>query len=144
MRYVYSPPSLREVNVIPYPPVQYFFSFRIYTFSGKLYVCTLIWVMIFLRLLGSIIIFVTTLRMPSLPHYEMQWGWLLTVIWSVSTANDLVLAATLVVLLRNQRTDVHRRYDFIIASELKVTHILRRTAALVEKLILWSIGLSRP
>ncbi|KAJ7851096.1 hypothetical protein B0H13DRAFT_2284696 [Mycena leptocephala] len=93
--------------------VQYFFSFRIYTFSGKLYVCTLIWVMIFLRLLGSIIIFVTTLRMPSLPHYEMQWGWLLTAVWSVSTTNDLVIAATLVVLLRNQRTDVHRRdWDF--------------------------------
>ncbi|KAJ7867162.1 hypothetical protein B0H13DRAFT_2065674 [Mycena leptocephala] len=102
--------------------VQGFFSFRIYAFSGKLYVYILIWVMIFLRLLGSIIMFVATLLMLSLPHYEMQWGWLLTAVWSVSTANDLIIAATLVVLLRNRRTDVHRR-----------------TAALVEKLILWSI-----
>ncbi|KAJ7918943.1 hypothetical protein B0H13DRAFT_1990747 [Mycena leptocephala] len=102
--------------------VQYF-SFRIYAFSKKLHVSTiLIWIMAFLRLLGSIIIFLTALRMPSLPHFEMQWGWLLAAVWSVSTANDLIIAVTLVVLLRNQRTDVHRR-----------------TAALVEKLILWSI-----
>ncbi|KAJ7889268.1 hypothetical protein B0H13DRAFT_1888103 [Mycena leptocephala] len=119
--------------------VQGFFSFRIYAFSGKLYVCILIWVMIFLRLLGSIIIFITTLRMPSLPHYEMQWEWLLTAVWCVSAANDLVIAATLAVLLRNRRTDVQRRYDFGIASEFKVTHIPCRTAALVDKLILWSI-----
>ncbi|KAJ7918940.1 hypothetical protein B0H13DRAFT_2433276 [Mycena leptocephala] len=93
--------------------VQGFFSFRIYAFSGKLYVCILIWVMVFLRLLGSIVIFATALRMPSLPHYEEQWGWLATAMWSVSAANDLVIAATLVVLLRNQRTDVHRRdWDF--------------------------------
>ncbi|KAJ7867154.1 hypothetical protein B0H13DRAFT_2670542 [Mycena leptocephala] len=102
--------------------VQGFFSFRIYAFSKKISLSILIWVMVFLRLLGSIIIFVTALRMPSLPHYEVQWGWLLAAVWSVSTANDLLIAATLVVLLRNQRTDVHRR-----------------TAALVEKLILWSI-----
>jgi hypothetical protein len=83
------------------------------------------------------------MRMSSMSLYEVQWGWLATAIWSVSTANDLAIAATLVVLLRNQRTDVQRRYDFGIASELKVTHILHRTAALVEKLIFWSIGLLR-
>ncbi|KAJ7851104.1 hypothetical protein B0H13DRAFT_2086311 [Mycena leptocephala] len=102
--------------------VQGFFSFRIYAFSGKLHACIPIWVMVFLRLLGSIIVFVTALRMPSLPHFEMQWEWLLTAVWSVGTTNDLIIATTLVVLLRNQHTDVHQR-----------------TAALVEKLILWSI-----
>jgi hypothetical protein len=67
--------------------------------------------MVFLRLLGSIIVFVTALRMPSLPHYEVQWGWLATAVWSVSAANDLVIAAMLVVLLHGRRADVHKKCD---------------------------------
>jgi hypothetical protein len=67
--------------------------------------------MVFLRLLVFIIIFATALRMPSLPHYEKQWGWLATAMWSVSAASDLAIAATLVVLLHRRRTDVHKRCD---------------------------------
>ncbi|KAJ7851106.1 hypothetical protein B0H13DRAFT_2360385 [Mycena leptocephala] len=81
-----------------------FFSFRIYAFSKKLYIPCLSWMMSVLRLLGC------------------TWKWLATFVWSVSTTNDLMISATLVVLLRNQRNNVHTR-----------------TAALVEKLILWSI-----
>ncbi|KAJ7851097.1 hypothetical protein B0H13DRAFT_2360375 [Mycena leptocephala] len=100
--------------------VQGFFAIRIYAFSKKLHISILIWIMAFLTLVGCIVIFVAALRMSSLPHYEVQWRWLGTAVWSVSAANDLVIAAT--VLLRNRRTDVQRR-----------------TAALLDKLILWSI-----
>ncbi|KAJ6548771.1 hypothetical protein B0H19DRAFT_1265565 [Mycena capillaripes] len=102
--------------------VQGFFSYRIYSFSRKLCIPILIWALSFLRLLGNIVIFVAALGMKSLPGYVEQWQWLHTSIWSTSTANDLIIAATLVVLLRNQSTNVHKR-----------------TAALVDKLILWTI-----
>ncbi|KAJ7889245.1 hypothetical protein B0H13DRAFT_2341587 [Mycena leptocephala] len=102
--------------------VQGFFAFRIYAFSKKLHIAILVWVMAFFILLGFTVIFITAMRMSSILLYAMQWGWLVTALWSVSAANDLVIAATLAILLRNRRTDAHRR-----------------TAALVDKLILWSI-----
>jgi hypothetical protein len=77
------------------------------------------WVMSILSLLGFTALFVFGLDMKSLSSYLVQWEWLVTSIWSVSTANDLMISVTLVVLLRNQHTNVHQRYDFGMASELK-------------------------
>ncbi|KAJ7916147.1 hypothetical protein B0H13DRAFT_2323635 [Mycena leptocephala] len=102
--------------------VQGFFSFRIYALSQKLYISILIWGMAFLRLLACTVMFVGVLDMTSLAHYETQWGWLLTATWSVSTANDWTITATLVVLLYKQRANV-----------------FKRTAALVDKIIAWTI-----
>ena len=50
--------------------------------------------------------------MKSVNGYVLQWEWLATFVWSVSTTNDLMISATLVVLLHNQRNNVHMRYDF--------------------------------
>ncbi|KAJ6590997.1 hypothetical protein DFH09DRAFT_1306637 [Mycena vulgaris] len=111
--------------------VQGFFSFRIYTFSKKLHISILIWVMIFLRFVGSIVIFATALRMASLPQYEAQWGWLATAIWSVSAANDVVIAATLVVLLHAKRTDMLKRQG--------PSSRMGRTGPILDKLIAWTI-----
>ncbi|KAJ7916161.1 hypothetical protein B0H13DRAFT_2323650 [Mycena leptocephala] len=102
--------------------VQGFFSFRIYTLSKKLYITLIIWTMSFLRLLGAVVAFVVALRMITLARFEAQWGWLLMVTWSVSTANDLAITVTLVVLLRRQRPSTYKR-----------------TTALVDKLITWTI-----
>ncbi|KAJ7867149.1 hypothetical protein B0H13DRAFT_2352030 [Mycena leptocephala] len=102
--------------------VQGFFSFRIYAFSKKLYIPFLSWVMSVLRLLGCMVLFVGGLGMKSVNGYVVQWEWLASFVWSISTTNDVMITATLVVLLRNRRNNVHMR-----------------TAALVEKLILWSI-----
>ncbi|KAJ7867151.1 hypothetical protein B0H13DRAFT_1897672 [Mycena leptocephala] len=102
--------------------VQGFFSFRIYAFSKKLYIPFLSWMMSVLRLLGCTVLFVGGLGMKSIDGYVVQWEWLASFVWSISTANDVMITATLVVLLSNQRDNVHTR-----------------TAALVEKLILWSI-----
>jgi hypothetical protein len=92
--------------------VQGFFSFRIYVISKKLYIPFLSWVMSVLRLLGCIALFVAGLGMKSVNGYVLQWEWLATFVWSVSTTNDLMISATLVVLLRNHRNRVHMRYDF--------------------------------
>ncbi|KAJ6469352.1 hypothetical protein C8R45DRAFT_1016757 [Mycena sanguinolenta] len=102
--------------------VQGFFGFRIYTLCRKLYIPILIWLMGFSCLLGCFIIFVVGLKMTSLEGYIAQWGWLATSIWSVSTANDLTITATVVFLLYQQRSKVQKR-----------------TAALVDKIILWTL-----
>jgi hypothetical protein len=80
--------------------------------------------------------------MKSANGYVVQWEWLASFVWSISTTNDAMITVTLVVLLRDQRTNVHRRYDFCVAS-FRASLMSCRTAALVDKLILWSIGLSR-
>ncbi|KAJ7020863.1 hypothetical protein C8F04DRAFT_1403337, partial [Mycena alexandri] len=103
--------------------VQGFFSFRIYAFSKKLFIPILIWIMALWRLLGCIVLTGEGIQMTTMARYEAKWGWLATVCWSVSTVNDWTITATLVFLLHTRRrTGVHQR-----------------TAALVDKLITWSI-----
>ncbi|KAF8217629.1 hypothetical protein K438DRAFT_1952511 [Mycena galopus ATCC 62051] len=102
--------------------VQWFFGFRIYTLCKKWYIPALIFVMGFLRTLGCVVMFVAGLRMTPLAAYIAQWEWLATSIWSISTANDLTITATMVFLLHRQRHKVQKK-----------------TAALVDKLILWSL-----
>ncbi|KAF7338805.1 hypothetical protein MSAN_02203100 [Mycena sanguinolenta] len=102
--------------------VQGFFGFRIYTLSKKIYIPILIWIMSFLRLLGCLVIFIAGLKMTSSAGFNAQWEWLASSIWSVSTANDLTITVTVVFLLYQQRNQV-----------------LKRTAALVDKIILWTL-----
>ncbi|KAJ7912671.1 hypothetical protein B0H13DRAFT_2327025 [Mycena leptocephala] len=78
--------------------------------------------MSFLRMLGDIGIVVTAVPMTALGTYEVQFRWLVTALWSVSTVNDFTITATLVSLLYIQRSNAQRR-----------------TAALVDKLIVWTI-----
>ncbi|KAF7342420.1 hypothetical protein MVEN_01831000 [Mycena venus] len=99
-----------------------FFSFRIYTLSKKLYVPILIVLVTSVRLLGSMVTFVVTLRLPSLQSYTAHWGWLSIAQWCAGVFNDVLTTAALVVLLYNQRTSAQRR-----------------TVALVDKIIVWTI-----
>ncbi|KAF8212837.1 hypothetical protein K438DRAFT_1957427 [Mycena galopus ATCC 62051] len=103
--------------------VQAFFSYRIYSFNKKVYIPSVIWFMAFLHLSGRIVIFITSLRTPSLNVYVTQWEWLITTNWIISVVSDVVITTTLVVILHRQRSDIMRR----------------KTAALVDKLILWTI-----
>ncbi|KAJ7867141.1 hypothetical protein B0H13DRAFT_2352022 [Mycena leptocephala] len=83
----------------------------------------LTWGMTFLRLALCAAILVECLGFTTLldiTNAKLQW--LLTVTWSISAANDLTVTAALVVLLFRQSRNVHKR-----------------TAALVDKLILWTI-----
>ncbi|KAJ6572202.1 hypothetical protein B0H19DRAFT_936463, partial [Mycena capillaripes] len=106
--------------------VQKFFSFRIYRLSNKLCIPVVIWVLVLARLVVITMLFVFGLEMKSLHGFVMQWQWLATAVWSLSTANDLAITVTLVALLRNQRINARRSI-----------------AALVDKLILWTVGLSK-
>ncbi|KAF7338809.1 hypothetical protein MSAN_02203600 [Mycena sanguinolenta] len=101
---------------------QGFFGFRIYALSKKLCIPILIWIMGFLCLLGCFVIFVGGLKTTSLVEYIAQWGWLATSVWSISTANDVTITAMVVFLLYRQRNKVQKR-----------------TAALVDKIILWTL-----
>lgn len=90
--------------------MQSFFSLRVYTLSKKLLIPILIWFWSLLRFVGNTVIFVTALQMSSVASYESQWQWLLTAVWSVSVATDLLITVTLVVVLLRQRTNAHQRY----------------------------------
>ncbi|KAJ7854591.1 hypothetical protein B0H13DRAFT_2081077 [Mycena leptocephala] len=91
--------------------VQGFFSFRIYAFSKKLCIPLLIWAMAFLRVLAC----------------TAQWEWLFMMAkWTVSSVNDLMIMVTMTFLLNNERINPH--------------HWSLRTAALMDKLIAWTIS----
>ncbi|KAJ7720192.1 hypothetical protein B0H16DRAFT_1474540 [Mycena metata] len=109
--------------------VQGFFSFRIYAFSKKLLIPILIWIMALWRLVGCGILMMEGIQMIMMARYEAKWTWLATACWSVSTVNDWTITVTLVFLLHSRRTDGHKR----------APPKSRRTAALVDKLITWSI-----
>ncbi|KAJ6592876.1 hypothetical protein B0H19DRAFT_1245686 [Mycena capillaripes] len=100
-----------------------FFAFRIYVLSKKPYIPTVVLALALVRLLGCTVIFVMALRAPSVQSYEVHWGWLSTTMWSIGAANDLMTTTTLVSLLYKQRV-----------------YAQKRTAALMDKLILWTIG----
>ncbi|KAJ7864747.1 hypothetical protein B0H14DRAFT_428376 [Mycena olivaceomarginata] len=102
--------------------VQGFFAYRIYAFTKKLYIPIFSWSLSFVRFLGSVTIFATTLRMTSFPTYAAQWGWLLTSVWCISAANDLTITTSLVTNLIIQRSRIHKR-----------------TVPLIDKLIMWTI-----
>ncbi|KAJ7854598.1 hypothetical protein B0H13DRAFT_2081094 [Mycena leptocephala] len=102
--------------------VQGFFSFRIYAFSKKLCIPLLIWAMAFLRVLACTVLFAGALGMTFWARYEAQWEWLFMAKWTVSSVNDLTITVTMLFLLNKQRINVHAR-----------------TAALMDKLITWTI-----
>lgn len=53
--------------------------------------------------------FAEALAMDSLAQYESQWGWLLTTILAIGASLDLVIAATLVFYLTQQRSGAYKR-----------------------------------
>ncbi|KAJ6572237.1 hypothetical protein B0H19DRAFT_1256134 [Mycena capillaripes] len=102
--------------------VQGFFTFRIYAFSKPLYIPILCLTMALFPLLGNTVIFVGALKITSSARAELQRGWFFTSTWCIAAANDLIITATLVILLLRQRPNAHRR-----------------TEALMDKLIVWTI-----
>ncbi|KAJ7108577.1 hypothetical protein C8R44DRAFT_884641 [Mycena epipterygia] len=89
--------------------VQAFFASRIYGLSKSLYIPCLSWTLSFSRLLGSITVVVYGFRIKTIPAFDMQWAWLLNSLWSVASANDLIIAATLVYWLNRQRPEADER-----------------------------------
>ncbi|KAJ6515635.1 hypothetical protein C8R45DRAFT_957166 [Mycena sanguinolenta] len=106
--------------------VQCFFSYRIYVISQSVYIPCFTWTLALLRCAFSTLAFGSGIHMHTLGSYESQWGWLAITLWSVSAANDVIIAAILVYLFFRRRNG---------ALELRN----RRTAMLVDRLIAWTI-----
>ncbi|KAJ7259158.1 hypothetical protein B0H12DRAFT_428513 [Mycena haematopus] len=80
------------------------------------------WCMAFLPLLGGFVLFAITLHAPSVQYYVEHWEWLVTANWALSVATDVVITTKLVIVLYSQRSRANTK-----------------TAALVDKLIVWTI-----
>ncbi|KAJ6558093.1 hypothetical protein B0H19DRAFT_128564 [Mycena capillaripes] len=102
--------------------VQAFFAFRIYRLSKSLYIISLSWTLSVLRLLGSIAVCVYGFHIKLVPEFDRRSTWLMNCLWSVASANDLIIAGTLVYWLHRQRSVGEKR-----------------TVALVDKLIAWTV-----
>jgi hypothetical protein len=91
--------------------VQGFLPFRIYGLSKKLYISIIIWAMALMRLLGSTVLFVAGLRIPSsIQRLTAQWEWLIMVICAVGAATDVATTAALVTILVRQRSFAQKRF----------------------------------
>ncbi|KAJ7119030.1 hypothetical protein C8R44DRAFT_982724 [Mycena epipterygia] len=103
--------------------VQGFFSFRIYRLSKSLYIPAFSWMLSFLRVAFAILAVIYEGHSKvSIFTFEAQRAWILYIVWGASMVNDLIIAATLVYWLYQQR----------INAQMK-------TLALVDKLIEWTI-----
>ncbi|KAJ7125277.1 hypothetical protein C8R44DRAFT_135983 [Mycena epipterygia] len=103
--------------------VQSFFSHRIYRLSNSWYIPCLCWGLSFIRLVFAMVASIEGIRMVTLVDYEQHWGWILTTIWALGAVIDLGIAGILVYLFYKQRSSL----------------LPKRTATIVNKLILWTI-----
>ncbi|KAJ7133366.1 hypothetical protein C8R44DRAFT_772272, partial [Mycena epipterygia] len=102
--------------------VQSFFAYRIYVLSNSLWIPCICWTLSLFRVVPSnVVVFAFGIREP-IAEFIHKWNWLFITVWTVSVANDLLIAGTLVFLLYRER--VHAR---------------KSTAAVVDKLIKWTI-----
>jgi hypothetical protein len=82
-----------------------------YRLSKKLYISIIIWAMALVRLLGSTVLFVAGLRIPSsIQRLTAQWEWLIMAIWAVGAATDVATTAALVTILVRQRSFAQKRF----------------------------------
>ncbi|KAK7022657.1 hypothetical protein R3P38DRAFT_2780643 [Favolaschia claudopus] len=100
--------------------LQIFFAYRIYTLSRSLYIPILCWMLSLFRLIPSNVILFGGIHDPG--EILNRWSTLFNAIWVVSALNDILVAGTMVVLLRERQA-----------------HVLERTSAVVDKLITWTI-----
>jgi len=102
--------------------VETFFGYRIYVLSKSLWIPMLCWAMALFQFAARTVgIFGFGIREP-LAEFVAKFNWLFDAVWVVGSANDLLIAATLVFLLYRQRSNAHKS-----------------TAAMVDKLITWTI-----
>ncbi|KAJ7636317.1 hypothetical protein FB45DRAFT_1024441 [Roridomyces roridus] len=105
--------------------VQGFLTYRIYIVGGnRLILPGIFWGIATIRLIGCLAIFGTGVQMRSLLVFEGQTGWLMTSLWAVASANDIAITISLVYLLFRQRSEIQQR-----------------TVPLVDKLIMWTLGM---
>ncbi|KAJ7659089.1 hypothetical protein DFH06DRAFT_1472546 [Mycena polygramma] len=102
--------------------VQSFFAFRIYKLSRSLWIPGLCWALSLFRLGPANVIVFTFGATEPLAELLSRWGSLFDAVWAASAVNDIIIALTLVYSLYHRRSSA-----------------LERTAAIVDKLIAWTI-----
>ncbi|KAK7007666.1 hypothetical protein R3P38DRAFT_3365947 [Favolaschia claudopus] len=103
--------------------VQGFFAYRIFRISNRLLIPAAIWVLASLRLILSCVVFGIALRLSSFHSYYEHWGSFSLFLWSAGAGNDIFTTVVLLHVLYSHRRAIGQK----------------RTVALVDKLIIWSI-----
>jgi len=102
--------------------IQSFFAYRIYALSNSLWIPCICWTLSLFRVVPPNVVMFAYGIHESIPDFLTQWCWLFDAVWAVSAVNDLLIAGTLVFLLYRRRAGG-----------------LRHTAAVVDKMIQWTI-----
>ncbi|KAJ7144996.1 hypothetical protein C8R43DRAFT_561970 [Mycena crocata] len=102
--------------------VQGFFALRIYRLSKRLYIPCLSWALSLARLMGSLLAFVYAIHMTTVMNFEAKARSTIAAMWTISAANDFLIAITLVYWLYQHRANAQ-------------TKIL----AIIDRLIAWTI-----
>ncbi|KAJ7777818.1 hypothetical protein B0H14DRAFT_3164338 [Mycena olivaceomarginata] len=116
-------PALIFLSGLVAASVEAFFSFRIYVLSKKVYIPISSWIMSFLCLVEASVIF--SVRLDKIILLGSRSKRLLIALWSVAAVHDLTVTTTLLVILVRERSNAYKR-----------------TVALLDKLIMYNIGLS--
>ncbi|KAK7018319.1 hypothetical protein R3P38DRAFT_1297353 [Favolaschia claudopus] len=102
--------------------VQSFFAYRIYALSRSLWIPCICWTLSLFRLIPPNVVMLAYGIHQPIPEFLSDWGWLFDSVWAVSSANDILIAASMSVLLYRRRTEG-----------------LKHTAAVMDKMIKWTI-----
>ncbi|KAJ7052236.1 hypothetical protein C8F01DRAFT_1376124 [Mycena amicta] len=102
--------------------VQVFFSYRIYVLSKSRIIPFLAYMLSFVRFAFGTALLAVSLGVSSVNEFVTKWHWLGLTLWSLSAAEDVLITATLVYLLMQQRRGVHKS-----------------TTAFLNKIIMWTV-----
>ncbi|KII89822.1 hypothetical protein PLICRDRAFT_567474 [Plicaturopsis crispa FD-325 SS-3] len=105
------------------PIVQCIYANRIRDFTGNHLVAMLSWTLSLLEMAAIAGLVVESIRSPTLRQLEAECSWLFTAALAIGAANDLALAVVLCWYFKRERKEA-----------------LRRTARLLDVLILWTLN----
>ncbi|KAH8831912.1 hypothetical protein DL96DRAFT_1706314 [Flagelloscypha sp. PMI_526] len=105
--------------------IQSFLAFRVYRVVNLLSVAIISWFLTLVRLMGCLSVTITGYHTLSLPLYKEQFGWLWDTVLSIGIANDLLVTGGLTFSLYKYKKKGHSR-----------------TSLVIDKLIVWILGLS--
>ncbi|KAJ7064713.1 hypothetical protein C8F01DRAFT_1249748 [Mycena amicta] len=94
--------------------VQQFFAYRIYILSNNRPIAICFAILSLVWFAGAFALFVGGVQATSLPQYLDKWGTVAILVLSLSAATDLVIALTLVILLRRDREKWFKKTNVII------------------------------
>ncbi|KAJ7214426.1 hypothetical protein GGX14DRAFT_610869 [Mycena pura] len=96
--------------------------YRLYALSKKLYLAIIFWTLAFLCFVFTFALSMGGVQSATFASYLAEWAWALIVVLSLGATTDIGITVTLIFLLLRGRSK-----------------FFRKTTALVEKLIRWTI-----